>query len=492
MPLEIGEVPGGGRPWGDIYKVETPTLDRVAAQMQQQYAARQAFQQKESLNTEEVLNKELANVRSVDAPGVMDAVSQWKNLQKNVLFNRALQANPKAYNAAQMEANAAYGNAMGLINKSVNLNQFGKQLATDRATQGKSNLYADDFGDKAAAFWNTPMDKLQSTPQGDLSNLDTYRYRGMATNFGDLEKKAAGTPAQKYQKEEQISPLQKNITPYSFGNTPAQYQSILRGEYATNKQTNRDAAAAWEAIPQTEKDRVDQLYAQIPAEKWQQMGAQGPQAIAPTNAQDPADNLSAYKAKLYAINNNPSAGKVYSNVDQNAKLGVQFGQRAALEAIREGNREKLKTLGHTFHQMDIQQQSQVLDNTVGEVLSNAKSNGSEYIQTNPYDVGSITKQYKVDVSPEMKKALSIQDPEDVKHRLDASDVYYNEQNKTVTPVFYKPGQAHTPANIDWKYSKPMTFGEFKAVFGKTYFGVREAAKETTPATVRVKSGITWQ
>lgn len=339
MPLEIGETPGNGRPWGDIFKVETPQLDQATQQLQAQYAARQAFQQKTAANTDELLNKELANVRSVDAPQVFDAYSKWKTLATNMIGNQALQRNPKAYNAAQMEANAAYGQAMALINKSTTLNTFGKQLATDRNTPGKSNLYADDFGDKASTFWKTPMDKLDQTPMGDLSNLDTYRYKGMNNvNFGDMEKKAAGTASPKYQKEEQISPLQKNVTPYSFGNTPAQFQSSLRGEYASNPATYRAASAAWESIPQTEKDRVDQLYAQIPSEKWQQMGLQGPQAISPTNPQDPADNLAAYKAKLYAINTNPSVGAAKSVIDQGAKMNLQEQERLRTVGVQHVNR----------------------------------------------------------------------------------------------------------------------------------------------------------
>ena len=335
MPEQNQPIQGA---FGDIYRVETPHIDQATQLLQQQYAARQAFQQKTAANTDEILSKELANVRSVDAPQVFDAYSKWKTLATSMIGNQGLARNPRAYNAAQIETNAAYGEAMALINKSANLNTFGKQLATERNTPGKSNLYADDFGDKASAFWNTPMDRLGQTPMGDLSNLDTYRYKGMNNvNFGDMEKKAAGTPSPKYEKKEQVG-VQTNATPYSFGNTPAQFQTSLRGEYASNPATYRAASAAWESIPQTEKDRVDQLYAQIPGEKWQQMGLQGPQAISPTNPQDPADNLAAYKAKLYAINTNPAVGKTYPVVDQQAKMNLQEQERLRTVGVQHVNR----------------------------------------------------------------------------------------------------------------------------------------------------------
>lgn len=318
-----------------------------------------------------------------------------------------------------------------------------------------------------------------------------------AVNFGGMEKTAAGTPTPKYQKEEKNG-VQTNITPYSFGNTPAQYQDSLRGQYASSPTTYRAASAAWEAIPQQERDRVDQMYAQIPTEKWQQMGLQAPQAIAPTNAQDPADNLAAYKAKLYAINNAPAPGKMYTNVDQSAKIGLQGNVRLhgqeVMEAIREGNREKLAGMKHTWKTSDTAAQSQVLDEAVSDMVTKAKkdTDNTVYVQSNPMDPASISKEVKLSVGPELKKSLSIQDPDDIKHRIDADDVYYNESKGTVTPIFYLPGKPHTKDNIDPTYSKPMTMGEFKATFGKTYFGVREAAKETTPARTRVTSGITWQ
>lgn len=474
---EVGELPGSGRPWGDIIQVQTPNLDRISQQFQQMALDRKAYAQKESLATEELMNKELANVRGIDMPDVTDAYNKWKSTQQNLLFNKRLQMNPKEYNAAQMEANSALGNVRGLINKSAQLSQFGKQLAQDRTTPGKSNLYSDDFGDKQTAFWNTPLSQIQNhSKYGDLTNPDNYRYKGAQTNFAALEKNAMGTPTAKYQKEEQISPLQKNITPYTFGNTPAQYQESLRGAYSTNKQTYRDASAAWEAIPDQEKNRVDQMYSQLPPEKWQQMGLSGPQAIAPTNSSDPADNLAAYKAKLYAINNNPAAGKVYSNIDQGAKQAATFNHQELMEAIKEGNREKLKTLGHQFKQMDIKAQSSVLDDTYNSIIDDAKKSGTTTYKTSD---GQVSKQYEIKVSPEIRKEFSFDD--DKGHKIYPDAFRIDENGSTVTPIFFKgtdPGNAHAYRGVDAGLSKPMTSVEFKARLGKALFGAKEAVKES--------------
>jgi hypothetical protein len=332
------------------------------------------------------------------------------------------------------------------------------------------------------------MDQLQNHPQyGDLTNLDNYRYKGMNNaDFGAMEKVAAGAPAQRYQKEEQISPLQKNITPYTFGNTPAQFQQSLRDQYSKNPQVYRSAAAAWESIPQQEKDRVDQLYAQIPTEKWQQMGVQGPQAIAPTNPSDPADNLSAYKAKLYAINNNPAAGKMYSNIDQNAKMNKQFNQQDVMEALKENDREKLAAVRHQYKQLDIKQQATVLDDTYNAIVDDAKNSGTyTYNAAN----GAVSKQYEIKVSPALKKEFSI--PDDKGHPIYPDAFRMSEDGKTVTPIFYKPDQTGQTRAVDANVSKPMTSVEFKARLGKGLFGAREAAKESNNS-VHSSSGITWQ
>jgi hypothetical protein len=493
MPEQNQPIQGN---FGDIYRVETPNLDQAVQQMQQNYAARAAFKQKEAQNVDELVNKNLQNVRSVDSPGVIDAYSNWKQLSQKVLFNPALRNNLKAYNQAEIDANSAYGDMMYKINQSTQLNQFGKQLTTDRSTPGKSNLYADDFGDKAAAFWSTPADKLQSHKLGDLSNLDTYRYKGMnSVNFGGMEKTAAGTSTPKYQKEEKVNDVQTNITPYSFGNTPAQFQDSLRGQYSSTPTIYRAASAAWESIPQQERDRVDQMYSQIPIEKWQQMGLQAPQAIAPTNAQDPADNLAAYKAKLYAINNAPAPGKMYSNVNQAEKLNLTAKNRLhgqeVMAAINEGNREKLAGVQHDYKQLDTNAQSQVLDETVDGMLQAAKAGGThKYISAN----GQVTQQYEIPTSPGLKKVMAVPGSDGKPIYPDA--VRFDPTNKTVTPLFFEPGQTGNVQAVDSKISKPMTFADFKATVGKTLYGAREASKESTPPgthiRTRTSSGITWQ
>src|ERR1700733_8322202 len=119
MPEQNQPIQGN---FGSIYRVETPNLDQAVAQIQQGYAQRNAYLQKESDQTDELLNKEMTNVRSVDTPDIIDAYNDYKNSKQNQLFNKGIQYNPKAYASAQMDANSKYANLMSMINKSSQLN----------------------------------------------------------------------------------------------------------------------------------------------------------------------------------------------------------------------------------------------------------------------------------------------------------------------------------------------------------------------------------
>src|ERR1700744_6183067 len=191
MPEENQPIQGA---FGDIYRVETPNFDKAIAQIQQNYTDRRNYLQKENQNTEELLNKEMANVRSVDTPAIIDAYNDYKNSKQNQLFNRSIQTNPKAYAVAQMDANSKYANLMSMINKSSQYNQFGKEIAANRFA--KPDNYSDDAGNMLSTFYQTPMDKLTSVNYKgkpiDLTNADNWRYAGGNYNFVKLHLDSKG------------------------------------------------------------------------------------------------------------------------------------------------------------------------------------------------------------------------------------------------------------------------------------------------------------
>lgn len=335
---EIGVVPGGGLPWGDIVKAQTPFTDQVTAQLLAQQADRRKYQQETTLKTDDMMTKELANVRSVDMGSVMDNYGKWKNVSMQMLSPK-VQADPRLYNSLQQQKNAALGQTMATINRSAQLNTQAKELVAERKT--KPNLYSDDFGDKLAAFNTTPMEQLVAHPKyGDLTNPDAFRYTGSQTDFGKIEATAAGKPqpVAGAEKVEKISDLQTRRTPTEFGNTPAQFFDNVKGQLAQHI-PGRDAAAAWEAVPEQQRAAVDQQFAAISPDKWQAMtGVPKPQVIAPTDPNNPAENYAAYRAKVYAINSAPKAGTPRMETNEQAKMGLQEQEKLRTVAQQHVNR----------------------------------------------------------------------------------------------------------------------------------------------------------
>lgn len=490
MP-QIGEIPGQGRPWGDIVPVSLPFTDQVTANLLSQQQDRRKFQQETTIKADEVMNKELANVRSVDMGAVMDGYGKWKNIAMQML-NPKVQADPRQYNQLQVQKNAALGQTMAAINRSAQYNQQAKELVAER--KAKPNLYGDDFGDRLAAFNTTPMDQLQAHPKyGDLTNPDAFRYSGSQTDFGKLETGAAGKPqpVAGAEKVEKISDLQTRRTPTEFGSTPTQFFENLRGQLAQHI-PGRDAAAAWEAIPEQQRAAVDQQFAAISPEKWQSMtGTAKPQVIAPADPNNGAENYAAYRAKVYAINGNPRPGTPKVETNEEAKLNLQFDQKELYEDLRQGHREALQQKGFKFWQMKQEARDQVMNGVVQTMLDKAKEG-----KPIEYKVGGggVQRQYEIRASTILRKEFAV--PDDKGHPILVDAFRLSEDGQSVTPIFFKPDQTGTMKAVDRDKSQPMTIGEFKARAAKAMFGVKESARETgtttTTTTTKSSSGITWQ
>jgi hypothetical protein len=473
----IGELPGGGAPWGGIVKAETPFTDRVTTQLLAQQQERRQYQQQTTLQADEQMNKELANVRSADMPDVMNSYGQWKNISMQMLSPK-VQGDPKAYNELQVQKNAALGQTMAAINRSAQLNSQAKEMVAERKL--KPNLYSDDFGDRIVAFNKTPMDQLANHPQyGDLTNPDAFRYTGSQTDFGKMETAAAG----KFQavagaeKTEKISDMQSRVTPTEFGATPAQFFDNLRGQFAQHI-PGRDAAAAWEAVPEMQRAAVDQQFAAIPPEKWLAMtGQPKPQVVAPADANNPAEQYAAYRAKIYALNAAPKAGTPQNVINQQGKMQEQsqlsFNRQSAMEALKEGDREKLAGMKHQFHQMDAKDKDAAMNGVVDDMLTQAKAGG--VIEYRPAAGGAL-RQYDIPASTILKKEFSV--PDDKGHPIPVDAFRLSEDGQTVTPIFWKPGQTGNSREVNVDLSRPMTIGEFKARAAKAMFGVKESARET--------------
>lgn len=480
---EIGVVPGGGLPFGGIYKAQTPFTDQVTAQLLAQQADRRKYVQDTTTQTDETMNKELANVRSVDMADVMDSYGQWKNLAMQSLSPKVM-SNPALYSQLQIQKNAALGKTMGLINRSAQYNALGKQIGTN--IQTKPDYYSDDAGKKLSAFYSTPMDQLTAGSYNgqpmDFTDAQQYRYQG-GVDLSKLNTAAIGKPVTHYDDgTTDASGVQTTQHGYQYGNTSAQYRDAYLPGLAGN-QANRTARFNWaqHSANQQDLDALDAAYQNSP--NWKKMGI-APQPLPPYNPNDPVGNEATYQAKQYLVDMNPTEVKPATTINKGAEMNLQFDQRKAMEALRENDREKLAGMRHDWKNADEKTKDDTMNGVVNDMLTQAKNAGA--VTYKPAE-GGVVRQYEIPASTIMKKEFSV--PDEKGHPIPVDAFRLSEDGQSVTPIFYLPGQTGKMRAVDTNVSKPMTIGEFKARAAKAMFGVKESAKETAkPGT----SGITWQ
>lgn len=338
MPdVQIGVVPGGGLPFGDIYKAQTPFTDEVTARLLSQQADRRKYVQETTTQTDETMNKELANVRSIDMPQVMDSYGRWKNLAMQSLSPK-VQANPALYSQLQLQKNAALGETMGLINRSKQYNDLGKQIGTN--IQSRADYYADDAGKRLSAFYQTPMDRLTSgTYNGqpmDFTDMQQYRYQG-GIDLSKLHQTAIGKPVIHYDNgTTDENGVQTTQHGFQYGNTPAQYRDAFLPGLA-GSQANRTARGNWAAISNNQQDidAMDAAYQNSP--NWKKLGI-APQNLPPYNPNDPVGNWATYQAKKYLVDMNPNEVKPATTINKGAEMGLQEQNRLRTVEAQHTNR----------------------------------------------------------------------------------------------------------------------------------------------------------
>lgn len=332
---------GTTAPYGDIFLVNTPTLDRWGQQLYVEQKQREARAQQEGALLDANVQKELGKVRSVDAPEIIKNWQNYKTLSKQAYFNKDLQKDPVAYNQLLQQKNLAYQNIFGMARKSSELNELQKSLTAGYMKD--PNSHADDAGVKLNALMNTPISKLaQPHPQlGDLTNMENYLDRSINTDFGKMVRDATGTPKQTYSKEEPIQGgLQTKITPYEYGSSPLQVKESLLGTMGM-RQAGKDAAKAWDRLPESEIEGTIKAYQGLPKEYWERIGLKEPQNLFPKNPDSKAENFAAYQAMKYAVANAPREGKPQIVQNLKAVKDLEWARKQQMENIQLANAKEL-------------------------------------------------------------------------------------------------------------------------------------------------------
>jgi hypothetical protein len=391
-------IPG---PYGDVFLVQTPTLDKLSNQLYQEQQQRLALKIRENQALDAGIQKELGKVRSVDTPEVIQSYNNYKQLKKQLLFDKNLQKNPLAYNQLQQQANQAYQDIFTKANQSAEVKEMAKTMTTDRFKN--PDAYADDYGQRVATLMNTPLSGLQQNQQyGDLTNWDQYRYQGSNTDFGKLLKDAMGQPKQAHSEQKVLDGgLQTQFTPYNFTNTPAQVYEGLVGSLAMHR-AGRDASYQWDKIPNQQIDETVKRYQQIPKEKWQRMGVPEPQDLGQFT-DNKADNYAKYLAMNYAINNEPKEGTPIFRENKAAVMAAQEAKDRRMTALRHANAKELIQFRKDIDPNDTEMNNLWVQQYLGQLTEEAlKKPAVEY----KYQGGAKMEEYDIPVDPVLGKALA--------------------------------------------------------------------------------------
>jgi hypothetical protein len=470
--------------FGDAFIVQTPTLDRWGQQLYAEQKLREQRQMQENTALDNQLRTELGKVRSVDTPDIINSYTKYKELKKNLLFNKQLQRDPLAYNQAQLAANQAYQDIFTNANKSAELKEMQKNLTTDRIKN--PNAYADDFGQRMGTLMNTPISGLSQPHQqyGDLTNWDNYRYQGSNTDFAKIMKDAIGQPKQVYSKETPMDGgLQVKITPYHYANTPGQVKDYLLGAMATH-QAGRDAAYQWDHLPEAEIENTIKQYQAIPKERWERMGLSGPQDLLPKNPDNKAENYAAYQAMKYAITNEPKEGTPQFRENKQAVLNWQLNKDKIMEGIRHGNRMAEISFRDELKNRNAGEQDDIMNDLYDNLKTDAIKQTREYKAAN----GVKTDQYAMKATEGMKKIFAVKDSNG--HEIYPDELRFSKDFNTVIPIFLEhaytqlkngtqkrteevvkdphPGEAKVDADL----SKPLLESEFKERWKKELMGAQ--------------------
>lgn len=461
-------------PFGDIFLVNTPSLDRTGALLYQEQKQRQAKAAQENDALDANMQKEFAKVRSADVPDVIDNWSKYKTLTKQLLFDKDLQKDPKKYAVVQQQANEALANTHGIINGSQE--EKARQQGLIQAHSTHPDNFNDDFGTLMGAAQKLPLRQMSQYKQNgkpiDLTNMDSYMYQGPDQDFSKIFTAAAGQPKSTgYTENTPIDKngLQYNQSSYEFGNTPQQYAQIVLGGLGAHK-ASKAASFLWNHVLQEKRDKVDQAYAAIPKEKWQRAGIAAPQDL-PTNTGNDAVDFANFQAKQYFLGNEPRA-KVQVHTNEAKKFQMETDRQMRMKAIEHGNAKDLIDYRKSIDPNDKEMNNLWID----KYIQSAKEEANNTLPVEyKYKNGTRVYEHNIPMDPTLATSLQKSGVTPTYLRITSDGKF--------RPIYLKTDKEGVPLGENGKYlvdetlSQPITEEQLGVTLGKKNVTGKQRAKE---------------
>lgn len=466
--------------YGDSFIVQTPALDRLSAQLYSEQKQREAKAAQDNATADAAMQKQLGNIREAD---VNDYFNTWNNYKTAKQAALGYKGNDgKEANRLQQVANQALADHWNVINGSKQQKDTEKTLIAAHAAH--SDSFDDNFGNLINTAQKTPLSKLKATTLGDLSNPDTYSYKGTNTDFQKISATAAGQPKAVYQSETPVdaSGLQTKVTPYLYPNSPAQYLQSYLGALSTHK-AGKDAAVAWDAIPQAQKDYINNAYNALTPEQWQQRtGSPQPQPLLPSNPDNKAEQFAILQAKLHAISNEPKEGAPVYRTNEAKKFQLETDRQTKMEQLRHADAKDLIDYKKSIDPNDTQ-----LNNLwVGKMLDHYDELASQGPTFRSVRDDKVVHEQNIPIDPILSNSLKKANVSPISIRKMSDGRYfvgYPQTDKTGKPIEDTGG---TMAALDNTLSGPISREQMALSLGAKNVTGKARAKEISNALSSTK------
>ena len=209
-------------PYGDIYLVNTPQLDRTALLLQQEQKQKELVRKKEESDLDKEFSKNISNIRPADVNEFMQKYGEFKNKWMSAKKGKGV-ISPEQ----QRELMMSRGQLYDFMSKSQQENDYEKEKGKDLVKNYKK--YKPDAHKMLRDRMGKPLSQLT-----DKDSLDNLNYNGNPINFapmivGGLGKQIDTEP----DIVEEKGGISKTVTPYKrFNNAKEQseyYKNWVHG-----------------------------------------------------------------------------------------------------------------------------------------------------------------------------------------------------------------------------------------------------------------------
>ena len=328
-------------PFGDVYFVNTPYLDKVSDRLYNEERQRKLQEEKDAKILDDEFAKNMAGIRDADVPELAKAYGDWKIANKFLIKNKS--ATPEQ----QLEVLRKKADMYKIISESKAFRDQEKAYGADIIKNNKK--YKKDAGVGMTGILRTPVSKMRG--QDVFTPL---RYEGNLTNFADLLKKSQGI-AKDITEEREDNPngLETRVTRGKRFNNAKEYADILLGGVA-DRQADDDFVRTYGDISPESFELTKQHYDLMMQDPVIARRFGNPEPFREPKSE--AEKTAQYMGMVYALQNTPTVKSTIEpnwqgrfkakNAEWAKRNRITFGQSMAKIAANKEAGKPLESVGY--------------------------------------------------------------------------------------------------------------------------------------------------